>query len=440
MADRRKESAIQEVESRTNMIGSLSRRDFLVLGGAGLIGAAATALPLSAQTSQCYAFVGNYTDGPGQEGLGANGGVQVFAMNMDDGSLELLSSAGPLINVPRLVVHPNGKFLYVCDQRRNYTGGGPIHSFAINPDKSLTHLGAQTAMGSLPTYMAIDKAGTRVAVADSAAFQPIERVIRNSGGELEIVNTYEAAAIALFPVGADGALEPASDALDLPTGHGPGRHQESPHAHSVNFDLTGRWLIVCDKGADRLLVYGTERGRRTLAPPKIFPTTPGLGPRHSAFHPKLPYFYITNENSAPPSISGFHLDADTGDVRFVDTVHTDSTSYQGEPSDISMHPSGNFVYAAVRGPGTDVGGPGSNVAAFRIDQATGKFTHIQNVPAHGANPRGISIDPLGKYLFIANTDSHNVVTYAVDEETGKLSYHGVQIPCRRPTDLEVVML
>jgi 6-phosphogluconolactonase len=425
------------------VIKDLSRRDFIALGGAGLISAAATALRLSAQTPQFYAFVGNYTDGlgtPDQTGLGTNGGVQVFAVNMDGGSLELLSSIGPLINVSHLVVHPNGRFLYVNDQRRNYKGGGPVHSFAINPDKSLTHLGAQPTMGSFPTYIAIDKAGTRVAIADSGAFLPVERVVRNSSGELEIVNTYDAAAIALFPIGPDGALEPASDALALPDGHGPGRHQESPHAHSVNFDVTGRWLLICDKGGDRLLVYGTEPGRRTLAAPKIFPTTPGLGPRHSAFHPKLPYFYITNENSAPPSISGFHLDSDTGEVRFIDTIHTDSTNYQGEPSDIRMHPSGNFVYAAVRGPGTNVGGPGSNVAAFRIDQATGKVTHIQNVPCQGSNPRGINLDPLGKYLFIANTDTHNVVTYAVDQDTGKLTYHGVQIPCRRPTDLQVVML
>ena len=71
--------------------------------------------------------------------------------------------------------------------------------------------------------------------------------------------------------------------------------QQSPHAHSVNLDPSNRFAIVCDKGADRLYVYRVDAESRTFANGKTFSTAPGISPRHSAFHPGLPYVYIIDE-------------------------------------------------------------------------------------------------------------------------------------------------
>jgi 6-phosphogluconolactonase len=35
-------------------------------------------------------------------------------------------------------------------------------------------------------------------------------------------------------------------------------------------------------------------------------------------------------------------------------------------------------------------------------------------------PRNFAIDPYGRFLFVANQRSHNVVAFSIDQETGSL--------------------
>src|SRR5206468_956318 len=114
-----------------------------------------------------------------------------------------------------------------------------------------------------------------------------------------------------FPVKADGSLEPASDVsvydrkpVDQP---GPG-----PCAHGITFDNTGRWLIATDNGLDNIYVFAFDPHSRTFGARKKFPTPRGRAPRHIAFHPTQPYFYVSNERMNVTS--AFRLDQQTGDV------------------------------------------------------------------------------------------------------------------------------
>ena len=68
-----------------------SRREFLALSGAAL--AAAGMGAYQRPGGRLYAYVGRHTKGPGF-GVGGGGGVNVFSVNMNDGSLTEVSKTG----------------------------------------------------------------------------------------------------------------------------------------------------------------------------------------------------------------------------------------------------------------------------------------------------------------------------------------------------------
>jgi hypothetical protein len=72
-------------------------------------------------------------------------------------------------------------------------------------------------------------------------------VMVDPGGRYVLLST--GPGVALFPVNADGSLAPASENIVPPGGEGPWReHQHGPHPHQAIFDLTGRYVVVPDKG------------------------------------------------------------------------------------------------------------------------------------------------------------------------------------------------
>ncbi len=166
---------------------------------------------------------------------------------------------------------------------------------------------------------------------------------------------------------------------------------------------------------------------------KSFPTPGDKAPRHSVFHPRAPYFFITNEREA--SLSSFHFDSDTGEVRFVQTVPTIPAGYSGprvSPADIRMHPNGKFVYGSNRGD--------NSIAIFKIDEANGQMSLVDIAKTGGANPREFGFEPSGKFMFVGNLDSNQVVTFAVDPDTGKMTSTGAKADVPKPACMHFVML
>lgn len=419
-------------------MGKLSRRELFVLTGAGLAGATvATAFP--APERAVYAYVSSWTKGPG--GAGGGGGISVFTANMNDGSLTLVSKTGPefdSLNGGNICVSPDGRFLYATNERNNLDGklgaGGGVLAFAINGnDGSLTHLNTQLSMGVDPCFIVIDSTGSRVLVANHGRGNPVVRVVK-SNGVPEIEDLYDDGSVSMFAVKPDGSLEPACDVAVFERTHGLDPiAQSNAHAHSVNFDPSNRFAIACDVGADHIYVYRIDPGSRTLADGRAFPTPPGKAPRHSAVHPRLPYFFITNERES--SLSSYHFDSKTGEVRPIQTVATVPTGYSGPhnaPADIRLHPNGKFVYGSNRGH--------DSIAIFKIDEVTGQMIPVDIVQTLGMNPREFNFEPSGKYLFVGNLDSNQIVAFTVDPDSGKLTPTGAKAEVPKPACVHFVML
>ena len=97
---------------------------------------------------------------------------------------------------------------------------------------------------------------------------------------------------------------------------------------------------------------------------------------------------------------------------------------RNDDAEISVHPSGKFLYASNRGEDT--------IAIYAIDQTKGTLTQTGSVPTGGKEPRNFEIDPTGHFLFAANQLSDNVVIFRIDAKTGNLTATGQVFEVGRP--------
>jgi 6-phosphogluconolactonase len=414
---------------------AISRRTFLTRSGLALTAARLGELPLAAQ-GRAFAYVGRQT--PGFAGAAMGGGIDVFRINMTDGSLQPVSSNGPEVqdlNSDGMCVSANGRFLY-CVNRTTALGavpgsGGGVVAFSINrADGSLRHLNTQPSMGAMPVSVKIDRTNSRVIVGNHGAVSRVVRVTKRNGMPV-IERPTDDGTVALYPVGADGSLGTVSDVAVFAEPPAPGSQgirpeaigptalvQIGPACHDVAFDRTDRWIIATDNGYDHIYVYPFTPGLKTLRG-KAYPAPPGKAPRHIAVHPRAPYFFITNERE--PSVSSYHLDPGTGEVRLVQTIATvPEADVAGgariSPADIRIHQNGKFLYSSNR-----IGGGHDSLALFAVDADSGRLSRADVVEIGGSGHREFNIEPSGKFLFSCNTQSNDVISFAIDGETGRMT-------------------
>src|SRR5439155_12249479 len=111
----------------------------------------------------------------------------------------------------------------------------------------------------------------------------------------------------------DGALGCVIDLATLTGTPGPHRTpQESSHPHHCPFDRSGRFIVVPDKGLDKVFVFrvDTDRGKLVPANPPDVVSRAGAAPRHVDFHPSRPFAYVINEIDS--TIAVYRFDLDTG--------------------------------------------------------------------------------------------------------------------------------
>jgi 6-phosphogluconolactonase len=120
----------------------------------------------------------------------------------------------------------------------------------------------------------------------------------------------------------------------------------------------------------------------------------------------------------------FTYNNERGTLREIQTVPTVPEDFNDANfcADIHVIPSGKFVYGSNRGH--------DSIVIYAIDQNTGKLTYVGHEPAQGRNPRNFTIDPTGVFLLAANQDTDNIVTFRIDQQTGKLESTGhiVEVP------------
>ena len=386
------------------------KRDFLrkALLGSGALALTPSVLAHdSASRKEVRLYVGTYTSDARVEG------IYVCRFDAASGAISLIGKAKGGADPSFLAVDRKGNYLFAVNELVEFEGrqSGSVTSFAIDKRSgNLTLINKQPSHGGAPCHISI-----------------------TDDGKFILVANYLGGNVAVFPVGRNGAIGPVADVAQH-TGRGPNKDRQlSAHAHSITLDNRGRFAVSADLGIDKVMIYRFDRGRGRLVANRAqpyFPTKPGAGPRHFAFHPNGNLAFVVNELDS--TVSSLYYDGNAGTLKEIETVSTLAPGFSGANTcaDIHVSADGKFVYCSNRG--------SDSIAVLKIDERTGKLSYIENTPTGGKKPRNFSIDPTGNFLLAANQDTGNIVVFRIDRASGKLQNTGNVIEVPAPVCLKFV--
>lgn len=381
----------------------LPRLDSVVL--AGLLACLAAVLPAAAQN--CRVYFGTYTDG-------ASRGIYVSRLDLATGKLSEPQLAVETPSPCYLAVSPDGKFLYAANSIKEFKGrtAGAVSAFKIDQlSDHLTLLNQESSSGLGPCHVSVDATGKNLFVAN-----------------------YGSGSVKSFRLDSDGRIEQGVSFMQFSGSGVNSVRQAGPHAHFIAADLSNRFVLACDLGTDKVMIYRLDSTNGVLTsnrwPSALVP--PGSGARHLAFSRDGRFAYVINEMAC--TISVFAWRVDQGRLDLIETLSALPPGVKARTNftaaEILVHPSGKYVYATVRGH--------DSVSVFGVNLKDGRLTFLQNVPSGGKVPRGLGLDPNGRWLIVANQKTDNAVEFAIDTETGKLSATGKELNVGSPVDVKFV--
>lgn len=335
-----------------------------------------------------YAYVGSRTT---RERNARGNGINVYRVDDLTGEWSHTQHVDGLVNPSFLAFGKDQRFLYTVHGDRS-----EVSAFKIDQQSgNLTFINTQSTKGKNPVHLVADRSYRYLAVAN-----------------------YGSGTVALLPLNYDGSLGELVDLVEVPGEQGPHR-VEQPHArpHHIPFDPSGRFLVVPDKGLDRIFTFSLDavHGKLILhdSPAKARETS---GPRHIAFHPTKPFGYVVNELDS--TVTTYQFDPQSGFLTPLQILSALPMTFTGDSraSEIAIDPSGRFLYASNRGY--------DSIAIFSVDPQTGVLSNVGWQPSEGKTPRFFAMDPAARFLYIANEDSDTIVTFRITHENGTLKPTG----------------
>lgn len=349
--------------------------------------------------------------------------------------------------------------------------GRGIHLFQLDrATGAMTPIGV-VEMGTSPSCLALDAAGTHLysanetdRVGDDKQGTASAFAINRADGRLELLNTvrsggagptyvsvhpgrrhllvanYFGGSVAVLPILADGRLGDASDVkVDAGT-IGPPRATHAPpgsfarsghdrtHAHMIQADPSGRFVLHVDLGLDKIFVWRFDAGNGVLTPtdPPFVSLPPGDGPRHFHFHPNGRWFYSIQEEGS--TIVLFDYDSEAGRLTVRQTISTLPPGFAGSNfcSEILVSRDGRYVYAGNR--------LHDSIAIFSVG-SKGDLTFVGEEWTRGNYPRSFAFDPTGRFLYCCNQRADAITVFSVDRASSALSFTGHYAPVGNPSSI-----
>jgi len=382
------------------------------------------------QNSDYFVYIGTYTgfkyvhhSKPYGRGESHSQGIYVSRFSSATGELGPAELAAETINPSFLTISPNHKFLYAVNEDPLSVGPPLDHSsyvsaFAIDPASGkLRLLNTVPASGTSTCHITIDRTGRYV-----------------------LVSNFGSGSVSVLRVKDDGSLgELAGFIQDVGHSVDP-RIQNEPHTHSVTMSPDNRYAIVSDLGMDKILIFrfDAESGRLSPPDPPFATVYPGGGPRHFTFDPAGKYGYQLSEMSGMVDV--FRWDPEKGTLTSIQRAQTTPHDFFGSnhSAEIEIHPNGKFLYESNRRTYSETQRAPDTIGVYAIDPKAGTLSPVQESLTGGVMPRNFTLDPTGKFLLAANELSNNVVVFAIDQSTGKISKTGKEIQVDTPVCLKFV--
>lgn len=341
-----------------------------------------------------YAYVGSRTT---RERLARGEGISVYRVDATSGALDRVQVLADLVNPSYLALSADERHLYCV-----HGDCSEVSAFRIEPTNGrLSFLNQVGSQGKNPVHLAFDASGRHL-----------------------VVTNHLGASIAVLPIGADGSLQPLSQRVDVSGPIGPHRvEQQQAKPHFNPFDPSGRWVIVPDKGLDRVFSFRFEGGALVPATEPFVQAREGAGPRSAVFHPRRPLAYVVNELDS--TLTTYAFDAVSGALSPLHLISTLPPTFTGNSraAGIAIDATGQHLYTSNRGH--------DSISVFNLDESSGWPTLAEAVPTQGRTPRFFTMAPDGKLLFALNEDSDSIVAFDVAGD-GMLSHPRKVAACGSP--------
>ncbi len=406
-----------------------SRRSFLKTTAA--LAGAASLVPheLYAQSedasSTLMAYVGTFSS-PLKDVLdtqvdlppGNGRGIHIFRVDRESGALTAAGSYDLGTSPSCLALNQAGTRLYSANETDRVGEGneGTVSAFSIEPKTGqLTMLNTVRAGGAGPTYVSVEPSGRFLLVAN-----------------------YFGGSVAVLPVEQDGRLGKATDvkedageigttqATHAPPGSFAISGHDRTHAHQIQADPSGRFVLHVDLGLDKIFIWEFDQEKGELSPAKqpSVALPPGDGPRHFHFHPNGRWFYSIQEEGS--TVVLFDYEGDTGQLTSRQTISTLPSGFSGSNfcSEILVSSDGKFLYAGNR--------LYDSIAFYSIGD-NGRLTYIGEEWTRGDYPRSFNFDPSGRFLYCCNQRADNIAVFRVNRKTGRLRFTGHFAPVGNPS-------
>jgi len=295
---------------------------------------------------------------------------------------------------------------------------GTVSAFAINrEDGKLQLLNTVRSGGAGPTYVSVHPCGRFVLVAN-----------------------YFGGSVAVLPIRDDGRLGAATDVKNDDGKIGPTKAAHAPpgsfaisghdrtHAHMIAADPSGRFVLHVDLGLDKIFVwkFDDQKGVLTANKPPAVALPPGDGPRHFSFHPNGRWLYSIQEEGS--TIVLFDFDAATGRLTSRQTISTLPPGIAGSNfcSEILVSADGRFVYAGNR--------LHDSIGIFSVG-SNGTLSYVGEEWTRGNYPRSFNFDPSGQFLYCCNQRADNIAVFRVDRKSGGLTFTGQYAAVGNPSHI-----
>jgi 6-phosphogluconolactonase (cycloisomerase 2 family) len=407
----------------------ISRRSFLkassVLAGSAPLLAVLLKVQSAEAKKPLIAYVGTFSSPlrdvlPTQVDLppGNGRGIHLFQVNRTTGALTP-SGVYELGTSPScLALNAAGTRLYSANETDHVGDGkeGTVSAFAMNrTDGQLKLLNTVRSGGAGPTYVSVHPSGRFLLVANyfggSVAVLPIL-----PDGSLGATTDIKTDAGKLWPTKATNA-PPGSFAI---SGH------DRTHAHMIQADPSGHFVLHVDLGLDQIFVWKFDEQKGVLTPndPAAISLPPGDGPRHFHFHPNGRWLYSIQEEGS--NIVLFDYNAANGRLTSRQTISSLPPGFAGSNfcSEILVSADGRFVYAGNR--------LHDSIGIFSVGK-NGELTFVREEWTRGNYPRSFNFDPTGQFLYSCNQRGDNLAVFRVDRKTGGLAFTGHYTPIGNPS-------
>ena len=345
-------------------------------------------------------------------------GIHLFQVDRATGAMTPMGVVEMGTSPSGLALNTSGTRLYSANEtdRVGDDKQGTVSAFAVNRvDGTLELLNTVRSGGAGPTHVSV-----------------------HPGGRHLLVANYFGGSVAVLPLLADGRLGEASDVkVDAGT-IGPTRASHAPpgsfaisghdrtHAHMIQADPSGRFVLHVDLGLDTIFVWRFDPERGLLAPndPPSVSLPPGDGPRHFHFHPNGRWFYSIQEEGS--TVVLFDYDAASGRLSARQTISTLPPGFAGSNfcSEILVSADGRHVYAGNR--------LHDSIAIFSVG-SDGSLKYMGEEWTRGNYPRSFAFDPTGRFLYCCNQRADAITVFRVDGASGVLSFTGHYAPVGNPS-------